>query len=91
MDYEWDDGKNERNVLERGLDFNLVRFFAWDDALIVEDVRRDYGERRFRALGEIEGKLYVLIYTMRERGLRVISLRRANERERVIYEKTRET
>ena len=87
MQYEWDDIKNERNMLERGLDFGLVQDFAWDDAIIVEDVRRNYGERRLRALGAIANKLHVLVYTLRGDTLRIISLRRANKREERIDEK----
>jgi uncharacterized DUF497 family protein len=40
----FDPGKNERNIAERGLPFELVEDFEWDGALIVEDVRKDYGE-----------------------------------------------
>jgi uncharacterized DUF497 family protein len=79
--YEWDDNKNLRNILERGLYFELVQNFVWDKAMIVEDFPHDYGERRFRALGKIADKLYALVYTPRSGSLRVISLRRANKRE----------
>jgi hypothetical protein len=91
MYYEWDEDKNVRNVLERGLDFSLAQGFAWESAVVVEDDRNDYGEIRFRALGNIASKLYVLVYTMRGNSLRVISLRRANKREEVVYEKARKT
>ena len=48
---------------------------------IVEDTRRDYGERRFLAYGPIESRLYVLVHTPREGRVHVISLRKANKRE----------
>lgn len=35
-------------MAERGLSFELVEEFEWDSALVIEDVRRDYGERRFQ-------------------------------------------
>jgi len=41
--------KSEKNVLVRGRPFELAAEFAWDGALIVEDLRKDYGERRFQA------------------------------------------
>jgi len=88
---EFDPDKNEWNIRERGIDFLLVEHFDWDTAIIIEDVRRDYGEVRLRAMGMIADKLHVLVYTMRSDILRVISLRRANDREETIYEKTRET
>jgi uncharacterized DUF497 family protein len=34
----------------RGVPFELAAEFAWDSALMVEDLRKDYGERRFQAL-----------------------------------------
>jgi uncharacterized DUF497 family protein len=60
--------------------------FEWDNALIVEDTRTDYGERRFQALGFIDGRLHVLVFTPRAANTHVISLRKANKREVKRYE-----
>jgi uncharacterized DUF497 family protein len=70
----------------RGIPFELAAVFEWDSALIVEDERKDYGERRFQALGRIEGRLYMLVFTPRKGKVHVISLRKANEREVKRYE-----
>jgi uncharacterized DUF497 family protein len=82
----FDRRKNERNIAERGLSFALVEEFEWDSALVVEDVRRDYGERRFQALGMITGRLHALVFTPRAGRVHVISLRKANRREIRLYE-----
>jgi hypothetical protein len=82
----FDPRKNERNIAERGLSFELVEEFEWDSALVVEDVRRDYGERRFQALGLITGRLHALVFTPRAGRVHVISLRKANQREIGLYE-----
>jgi len=82
----FDARKNERNLAERGLSFELVEEFEWDSALVVEDSRRDYGERRFQALGLIEGRLHALVFTPRAGRVHVISLRKANRREVRHYE-----
>ena len=87
MKYEWDEAKNERNIKERGIAFGYVENFEWTTSLIVEDTRQNYGERRFQAMGYILGKLHVLVYTIRQESIRIISLRRANEREEKIHEK----
>jgi len=50
VDISFDSAKSEKNVLVRGVPFELAAEFAWDGALIVEDLRKDYGERRFQAL-----------------------------------------
>ena len=86
MKIEFDPAKNERNIRERGLSFDMAAEFAWDGALVIEDDRRDYGERRFRAFGFIGDRLHALVFTPREGGIRVISLRRANQREVKSYE-----
>ena len=57
----------------------------WETALTIEDTRQDYGERRFRILGMIDGLLYAAVITPRSSGMRVISLRRANLKERRSY------
>ena len=86
MPISFDPRKNERNIAERGLSFELVEEFEWDSALVVEDVRRDYGERRFQALGMITGRLHALVFTPRAGRVHVISLRKANRREIRLYE-----
>jgi uncharacterized DUF497 family protein len=86
MDISFDPAKNERNIAERGLSFSLAELFDWSSALIVEDVRKDYGERRFRALGFIENRLFALVFTPRADRIHVISLRKANQREVCLYE-----
>jgi hypothetical protein len=86
MPISFDPRKNQRNMAERGLSFELVEEFEWDSALVVDDVRRDYGERRFQALGMITGRLHALVFTPRAGCVHVISLRKANRREIRLYE-----
>jgi uncharacterized protein len=88
MQLSFDPDKNERNIQERGLAFTLAADLDWATALIDEDTRLDYGERRFRALGCIGERLYALIFTPREDLVHVISLRKANAREVKHYGKT---
>jgi uncharacterized DUF497 family protein len=83
----YDADKNTRNIRERGLSFELVSEFDWASAYIVEDIRRDYAEHRFQALGFIGRRLYMLVFTPRGADLHVISLRKANAREGRRYEK----
>lgn len=78
--------KSARNVVERGFSFERAAEFEWDTALVVADSRKDYGEQRYQALGQIEGRLYVLVFTPRGSDVHVISLRKANRREIRRYE-----
>jgi uncharacterized DUF497 family protein len=86
MDVSFDSAKSEKTLRERGISFEFAAGFEWVSALIVEDFRRDYGERRFQALGLIENRLHMLVFTPRANKAHVISLRKANEREIKRYE-----
>lgn len=86
MAISFDPAKNERNIATRGISFERAAAFEWDTALIAEDSRRDYGEGRFQALGIIDGRLHVLVFTPRAGKTHVISLRKANQREVKRYE-----
>lgn len=85
----YDPSKNARNIEERGLSFDEVTAFNWDTALIWQDKRNDYPEVRYSALGFLNDRLHVLIFTETEQGIRVISFRRANSREVKLYEQAR--
>ena len=86
----WDERKRASNLRKHGVDFAIVERFEFDAAVIVVDDRKDYSEPRYRAFGVIEGRLHVLIFTARGAQTRVISLRRANDRERKNYVATKE-
>ncbi len=87
MKITFDPSKNERNLRERGISFELAADFDFETATYVEDTRKDYGETRIRALGFIEDRLHALVFTTRGTALRVISLRKANRKEVKMYEK----
>ncbi|WP_410498120.1 BrnT family toxin [Chitinibacter sp. S2-10] len=86
MKISYDPTKQQRNIAERGLSFELAADFDWSSALLVEDTRQDYGERRFQALGYIGERLHMLVFTPRDGAVHVISLRKANRREVTHYE-----
>ena len=85
MEFEWDAAKSERNRVERDLPFELaIELFR---GTLVEQVdgRRDYGEMRVQAIGVVGDLTVLCIYTVRGERRRIISLRRANRRERNAY------
>lgn len=91
MGISYDAAKNAQNIRERGLSFEVVRGFDWSGAFIVEDVRKDYTEQRFQALGFIGARLHMLVFTPRGDDVHVISLRKANAREVRRYEQATES
>ena len=87
MDFEWDDAKNDACFTERGFDFAYVAHaFLDEDRIVSEDRRWDYGDDRYRLLGAVEGRVFVVIYTMRGSTIRIISARKAKRREVREYE-----
>jgi hypothetical protein len=87
MQISFDPDKNEANIQTRGLPFALVGQLDWSSAIIEEDLRHDYGEHRYLALGHIEERLYAVVFTPRAGLMHVISLRKANAREVNTYAK----
>ena len=81
MRITYDAAKNDRNVAERGLAFDLVADLDWETALAEEDTRRAYGERRIRVLALLGGRLHAAVITYRDDAVHVISFRKANDRE----------
>lgn len=79
MEITYDPAKNEKNIRERGLDFERASNFEFGDALTRNVLR--HGEWRLEALGYLEGRLHLLCYKVNPIGIRVISFRKANERE----------
>jgi uncharacterized protein len=59
----FDPAKNARNVAERGIPFRLALRLDWSTALMAEDRRKNYGERRFQVLGFIDERLHMLVFT----------------------------
>jgi uncharacterized protein len=85
----FDPQKNERNVRERGLPFELAAEFEFETAHVETDMRRDYGETRYVAIGKLSGRLHVLCFTETSDGIHVISFRKANDREVKEYAKSK--
>ena len=86
MEFEWDEAKRRSNLAKHGVACTDAAQVLADARLILEDTRRDYGEQRCLAFGEMNGLLLVVAFTLRDGAFRIISARRANHRERRLYE-----
>lgn len=84
--YEWDSDKNKINKQKHNIDFETaIRIF--EDMVIEAPCRDGFGEGRRTALGRIEGKGIVIVYTYRSTRKRIISARKARKNEQKAYEK----
>jgi len=87
MIFQWDEDKSDSCFQLRGFDFAYAASaFADPDRMVRRDGRFSYGEDRYQLIGRIEGRLFVLIYTPRDDEIRIISARKANQREVTRYE-----
>ena len=81
----FDNAKDAANLSKHGLSLSDAEKLEWEDALIWQDTRRDYGETRMIALGAIGERLYCVVYVDREEVRRITSLRKANNKEKILY------
>lgn len=82
MNFEWDEAKSDLCFRERGFDFAYAAQVFFDpDRMVQADTRYSYGEERYRVIGVIEQRLFVVVYTPRHDAMRIISARKADQRE----------
>ena len=92
MPWTWDPAKNEENQRKHRIHFGIARLVFRDDGCITfDDPFPD--ESRFRTIGVVGNLMLLVIHTEEEpdphtgeRSGRIISARKANRRERAIYE-----
>ena len=85
MEFTWSEAKRTANLKAHGLDFvDAPRVFE-GVTFTFEDDRFSYGEQRFVTLGLLAGVPVSLVHTETEHEIRVISFRKATNRESQIY------
>lgn len=84
--FDWDLPKAASNLHDHSVTFEQAKGVFRDPfAIEFEDDREDYGESRYVIIGMTEGRLLVVVYTMREDKTRLISARKAEPHERRFY------
>ena len=82
-----DPAKRAATLAERGLDFeDAIEVFS-GDTLDFPDDRRDYGELRMLTVGHLRGRMVIVVWTPRGSARHVISMRKANAREKARFGK----
>ncbi len=88
MEIAFDASKDRVNTAKHGVSLAEASKFEWDTAVTWPDVRRNYGEARMAGIGYIGQRLYVVAFVERDNDRRIISLRKANDREVRRYAET---
>ena len=87
MEFEWDENKNKSNQQKHDISFEeATQIFDDEKRVEYQDLRKDYGEDRWKAIGQILGIIFSVTYTLRATIIRLISARRASQKERDLYE-----
>ena len=81
--YEWDETKRAETLLSRGVDFADMKYFVWETSISERSDRG--GEIRWSTYGMIGNYLHNVVWTRRGPKTRIISLRKANSREKARY------
>jgi uncharacterized DUF497 family protein len=85
MIFEWDENKNIGNIKKHGIDFkDSLKIFS-NTMITKVDNRKNYKEKGWISLGNLENIIVILVYTKRGKIIRIISIRKANKSERKIY------
>lgn len=85
MLFELDEAKSWRTLNERGFGFDYAARMFLGPTLERPDDRRDYGEIRIQAIGQVNDDILFIVYTDRASSRHIISARLANRKERQLW------
>nr|VFJ59566.1 MAG: hypothetical protein BECKFW1821A_GA0114235_10926 [Candidatus Kentron sp. FW]VFJ68850.1 MAG: hypothetical protein BECKFW1821B_GA0114236_11546 [Candidatus Kentron sp. FW] len=85
MSIEFDSAKRDRTLKERGLDFARCAEMFAGHHFTAEDTHNIYGEKRYITVGKLDNRMLIVVWTPRGYSRRIISMRKANEREQACY------
>lgn len=86
MKIEFDRAKRNDTLAHRGLDMARADEIFVGNIVTIEDDRMDYGEKRFITVGLLDARMVILVWTPRGSARRIVSMRKANEREQKTYQ-----
>ena len=86
MEIDFDPVKRDLTLADRGLDFRDAPVVIENAVTTFEDTRFDYEETRLVTYGLLNGRLVTVVWVEIEDGMRVISMRKANDREQKRYQ-----
>jgi len=84
--FEWDEAKNQTNRRKHGLDFADASLVFAAQTLTFEDRGHSHAEQRYLTIGTLAGRIVIIAHMRRGDATRIISMRKANARERARYQ-----
>jgi len=87
--FEWDEVKNDKNILKHGVNFQEASTVFRDaQAVVLDDVAHSQDEERFIIIGESEKQRLLMVchcYRGDDDIIRIITARKADKKEKNIY------
>lgn len=83
MEFDWDEGKDAANLAKHGVSLDEAARLDWERGREEMDSRSKYGEIRIIRYAALASRMYVCVYILRNQTRRTLSLRKANQRERI--------
>jgi len=87
MKFAYDDFKSDINKKKHGIDFEEAQSL-WNDSEAVTIQAKSDTEPRYAFISKIRGKYWVAFFTLRDEVVRLISVRRARNNEKRVYDES---
>jgi uncharacterized DUF497 family protein len=88
VEFEFDPIKSEGNRSKHGIDF-IEAQKLWDDGNLVTIPSKYPDEPRYISIGTLNEKHWAAVFTERNARIRIISVRRARDNEKELYERNK--
>lgn len=87
--FDWDEGNEQKNWIKHKVLAREAEDTFYDRSkLLLEDIKHSSGEQRFILIGNTkQRRMLFIIFTVREKRIRIISARDTNRKEEMLYEK----
>lgn len=81
--FQWDAAKDAANIRKHGIDFEDAKRIFYEPIIILVSSRNE--EKRWVGIGKLDALFVAVIFTMRDKQVRIISARRARRHEERAY------
>ncbi|MBC7979962.1 MAG: BrnT family toxin [Armatimonadetes bacterium] len=88
MEFEYDPSKSEINGIKHHIDFEESKALWADEDRIIVPAKSD-SEQRYAVIAQLDGHIWIAFYTHRGDSIRIISARRARDKEKQLYDSGR--
>ena len=71
--FEWDESKNEDNIVKHGVSFYLAQYaFSDSERVVLKDLKHSQKEKRYYCLGKVGGDIITVRFTYRDNRIRIL-------------------